>query len=85
MEHVLEISSRKFRDKQKSFLDLVDKGTRVILRRGSDKAYVIAPIDADELYFTPEMEKRIDSAIKNLKEGKGKEYTPEQINELLGL
>jgi hypothetical protein len=65
--------------------NLVDKGTRLIVKRGEDKAYVVTPISMEELYFTPEMEKRIDQALQSIKDGKGEVMTIEQIEKMLGI
>ena len=47
---MLIISSREFRDHQKKYFDLVDQDEQVIVQRGRDKAYILAPIgDADKL------------------------------------
>ncbi|HCC51837.1 MAG TPA: prevent-host-death protein [Porphyromonadaceae bacterium] len=67
---VLEISSRQFRDKQKDMFDLADKGEKIIIKRGRKQAYVLIPIDDDDLYFTPEMLKKIDKSVQQAKEGK---------------
>jgi hypothetical protein len=85
MANVLAISTRKFREHQREFLELVDKGTRLIVKRGEDRAYVVTPISMEELYFTPEMEKRIDQAIQSIKDGKGEVMTIEQIEKMLGV
>ncbi len=45
---VLRITSREFRDKQKSFLDLADKGEQIIIRRGKKKAYKLFQIEDDD-------------------------------------
>lgn len=47
---MLIISSREFRDHQKKYFDLVDQNEQVIVQRGKNKAYILAPIgDADRL------------------------------------
>lgn len=47
---MLIINSREFRDNQKKYFDLVDQNQQVIVQRGKDKAYILAPIgDADRL------------------------------------
>lgn len=47
---MLIISSREFRDHQKKYFDLVDQDEQVIVQRGKNKAYILAPIgDADKL------------------------------------
>ena len=85
MQNVIEISSRKFRENQREFFDLVDNGIRLIVRRGENKAYVVFPIDMKELYLSPIMEKRIEQAMQSIKDGKGEEYTAEEIDKLLGV
>ncbi|HBL32713.1 MAG TPA: prevent-host-death protein, partial [Porphyromonadaceae bacterium] len=37
------ISSKEFRNKQKSYLDKVDEGLEVLIRRGKGKSYKIVP------------------------------------------
>jgi hypothetical protein len=85
MVNVLEISSRQFRANQKEFFDLADNGTRLIIKRGVDKAYIVAPLDMEELYLSPVMEKRVEQAMQSIKEGKGVTYSAEQIDRLLGI
>jgi hypothetical protein len=85
MGNVLEISSRHFRANQKDFFDLADKGTRLIIKRGIDKAYILAPINMKELYLSPAIKKRIEQALQSIKKGKGETYTAEQIDRLLGV
>lgn len=47
---MLIISSREFRDHQKKYFELVDQNEQVIVQRGKDKAYILAPIgDSDRL------------------------------------
>ena len=67
---VLQITSREFREKQKAFFDLADKGEKVIIKRGKKQAYVLTPINDDDLYFTPEMLSKIDKAVQEASEGK---------------
>lgn len=82
---VLQISSRQFRDKQKEIFELADKGEKIVIRRGDKQAYVLTPIDDDDLYFTPEMLDKIEKSIQQVKEGKIRKLTPELQKELLGL
>ena len=67
---VLEVTSRQFRDRQKSYFDIADTGKQIIIRRGRKQAYALAPINDDDLYFTPEMEAKIERALQQYKEGK---------------
>jgi hypothetical protein len=66
---VLQVTSRQFREKQKAFFELADKGEKIIIRRGNKKSYVLTPVDDDDLYFTPEMLAKIDKAVQQAKEG----------------
>lgn len=66
---VLQVTSREFRDKQASLLDLVDKGEKIIIRRGKKKAYVLIPVEEDDLYFTEKMLKKIDVSLEEAKKG----------------
>ena len=53
---MLVISSREFRDHQKKYFDLVDQNEQVIVQRGKNKAYILAPIgDADRLSVNEEL------------------------------
>lgn len=69
MKTIIETTSRKFRERQKDFFDLADKGQKIIIRRGSKQSYVLTPISADDLYFTPEMVQRIKESQKEILEG----------------
>ena len=83
---MLVISTREFRDRQKSYLDKVDDGMEILILRAKEKAYKIVPVTKDDTliskkeYFT-----RLERGLQSIKEGKGKEYTLEEIDELLGL
>jgi hypothetical protein len=50
---IIQTTSRQFRDKQKDFFDLVDKGEKVLIRRGKKQAYLLTPVDDEDIYFTP--------------------------------
>ncbi len=66
---IVEVTSREFREKQKTYLDMADKGIQVILKRGSKQAYALTPITNDDLYITPELKERLDKSILQAKEG----------------
>ena len=68
---IVETTSRQFRERQKDFFDMVDKGKKVVIRRGSKKAYVLTPISINDLYFSEEMIQRIKDAEQEIKQGKG--------------
>lgn len=49
---------------------MADEGQRVVIRRGSKKAYVLTPVSDDDLYFRSKMLDKIDASIQQAKEGK---------------
>jgi hypothetical protein len=78
---IIQTTSRQFRDKQKDYFELADKGEKVIIRRGKKQAYLLTPIDEDDIYFTPAMLEKINKSIKQVKEGKvTKIETEEELN-----
>ncbi|RIH64861.1 hypothetical protein D1164_12515 [Mariniphaga sediminis] len=81
---IIQTTSRHFRDKQKDFFDLADKGEKVIIRRGKKQAYLLTPVDKEDLYFTPAMLDKINKSIKQAKEGKVTTVeTKEELNRFL--
>lgn len=65
------ISSREFRDNQKKYFDLVDQNEQVIVQRGKDKAYILAPIgDADRLSVNDTLIGYVKKAEIELLQGK---------------
>lgn len=85
MSQVIQISSREFRDKQKTYLEFVDQGMKVILKRGRKRAYLITPIDDEDLILSPEFQKKIDQGLQDIKEGKGREYSLGELRVKMGL
>ena len=41
---MLVVSTREFRDRQKSYLDKIDSGIDVLIQRGKTKSYKIVPV-----------------------------------------
>lgn len=65
------VSSREFRDKQKSYLDKVDEGVEILIRRGKNKSYRIIPVEKDDtLMSKEEFFAKIDQALKEAEQGK---------------
>ena len=82
---VIQTTSRHFRDKQKDFFDLADKGEKIIIKRGKKQAYLLTPVEDEDLYFTPAMPDKINMSIKQAKEGKVTTVeTNEKLDEFLG-
>jgi hypothetical protein len=65
----LEVTARPFREKQKNYLDKVDEGLEILIRRGKYKSYkVVAASDDDTLMSKEAFLSKIDSAMKQHKE-----------------
>ena len=67
---VVQVSSREFRDKQASLLDLADKGEQVIIRRRGKASYMLIPISDNDLVVTSELEERLEEGRRQYREGK---------------
>lgn len=83
---MLVISSREFREKQKKYLDMVDKNEQIIVRRGKNKAYTLTPITEADRYFSDSKEKeRLLHSLAQAEKGETITINKEEINKLLGL
>jgi hypothetical protein len=51
---MLVISSREFREKQRSYLDKVDEGMEVLIRRGKNKSYKVTAVSEDDTLMSKE-------------------------------
>jgi hypothetical protein len=67
---VLEITSREFREKQRSYLELADDGVQIILKRGRKRSYILTPVQDDDLIISSKLQERIDRGLQEIKEGK---------------
>jgi hypothetical protein len=83
---MLVISSREFRQNQKSYFEKADKGEQIIVQRGSNKAYALTPVNEDDVYFNAEMVKKIKLSAEQARNGEVKSISSsEEINDLLGI
>ena len=83
---MLVISTREFRDRQRSYLDKIDTGTEILIQRGKNKSYKIIPVTEDDtLISREEYFAKLERGLQSIKEGKGKKMTIEQVNEILGI
>ena len=79
------VSSREFRDKQKSYLDQVDEGAEILIRRGKNKSYKIVPVKEDDTLMSKEaFFAMIDRSLEEVEQGKVTRLTPELREELFG-
>lgn len=68
---MLVISNREFRDNQKKYFDSVDNGEQVIVQRGKDRSYKLAPVtESDVCMSEEEFYEKIDRSIRQAEEGK---------------
>jgi hypothetical protein len=67
---ILEVTSRQFRDNQKSFFDLADAGRQIVIRRGRKQAYILTPVEDDDFVLTPELLEKLERARQQAREGK---------------
>ncbi|MCL2598136.1 MAG: prevent-host-death protein [Paludibacter sp.] len=83
---MLVISTREFRDNQKNYLDKVDDGMEILIRRDKEKTYKIIPVTKDDtLMNMEEYYSMLNRGLQNIKDGKGKEYTLEELRIKMGL
>jgi antitoxin YefM len=70
---MLVISTREFRDNQKNYLEKVDAGLELLIRRGKNKSYKVTPVAEDDSLMSKEaFFAKIDRALEQYKRG---EYT----------
>ena len=70
---MLVVSTREFRDRQKSYLDKIDAGIEILIQRGKTKSYKIVPVTDDDTLMSKEaFFAKLDRAEQSIKEGKGK-------------
>ena len=53
-KNMLIISTKEFRDRQRSYLDQVDSGTEILIQRGKNKSYKIVPVTDDDTLMSKE-------------------------------
>ncbi|MDL2223796.1 hypothetical protein LJB92_00610 [Bacteroidales bacterium OttesenSCG-928-M06] len=83
---VIEVTSREFRDNQKSYLERAKEGNTIIIRKKTD-SFVITHVESGEIKLSPEMENKIDRAKMQAKSGNvkriaGKEALTDYLNNL---
>jgi antitoxin (DNA-binding transcriptional repressor) of toxin-antitoxin stability system len=68
---MLVVSTREFRDNQKSYLDKIDSGMEVLIQRGKRRSYKIVPVANDDTLMSKEdFFAKIDRSLQEAKEGK---------------
>jgi tRNA nucleotidyltransferase (CCA-adding enzyme) len=67
---VLEVTARQFRENQKSFFDIADKGRQIVIKRGRKQSYILTAVEEDDFVVTPELWAKIERAEQDMREGK---------------
>jgi len=82
---MLVISSREFRENQKSYLDKADEGIEILIQRGKNKSYKIVPVsDDDTLISKKDFFEKIDQSLTEIKQGKSTRIkTKEELTRFL--
>ena len=69
---MLVVNSREFREKQTAYLNQVDKGAEILIRRGKNRSYKITPVVKDDtLMSEEELLAIIKQGRQDAKDGKG--------------
>ena len=69
---MLVVSSREFRDNQRTYLDKIDNGIDILIQRGRNKSYKVTQVTHDDTLMSREdFLAKLDRAAKSIKEGKG--------------
>ena len=83
---MLVISSREFRDNPGKYLGLAAKGTDISLKSREKGSFKIVPVTEDDTLMSKEKYFAIiDRGLQNIREGKGKEYSLEELRQKMGL
>ena len=76
---MLVVSTREFRDRQRSYLDKVDSGMEILIQRGRAKSYKITPVSKDDTLMSKEaFFAKIDRSLQEAKEGKTTAMLPNE-------
>jgi PHD/YefM family antitoxin component YafN of YafNO toxin-antitoxin module len=68
---MIVVSTSEFRNRQKNYLDKVDLGIEILIQRGKNKSYKIAPVTDDDTLLSKEaFFEKIDRSLQEAKDGK---------------
>jgi len=83
---MLVISSREFRNNPSQYFDLVDNRENIVIQRDKNKSYKIIPITKDDMLMSKEeYYSMLERGLQSIKEGRGKEYTLDELRIKMGL
>ena len=79
------ISTRQFRENQRQYLGRAVNGEDVILKSRSEGSFKIVPIADDTRMSRAQLDAIIEQGLQDIKNGKGKAYTLEELRIKMGL
>jgi prevent-host-death family protein len=83
---MLVISTREFREKQSEYLGRAANGEDVILKSRAIGSFKIVPVsDTDTVMSKEELDAIIEQGLQNIRNGKTKRYTMEELRLKMGL
>ncbi len=82
---VLQITSKEFKDNPNSIFELADKGEQIIIKRGKKRSYTLTPITDEHTELPHALIEKIEHSLRNIKEGKTKRYSMEELRIKMGL
>ena len=83
---MIVISTREFREKQGQYLGMVSKGEDVVLKSRKEGSFKLVPLKKDDtLMSKEELGSIIERGLLDIKNGKSKEYSLEELRIKMGL
>lgn len=67
---MVQVTSRQFREKLASLFNLADSGEQVVIKRRGKVSYMLTPVHDSDFVVTPELERKIEKARQDYREGK---------------
>ena len=67
---MLVITSKEFKEKPINYLNQVDKGIEILIKRGKKKSYKLISVEDDTLMSKEEFFAKIDRSYQQIEEGK---------------
>ena len=73
---MIEVTSKEFRNRQASLLNLADQGEEVIIKRRGKTSYVLTPVkenrvsEPDGFELSAELEEDIQKSLEDIKKGR---------------
>ena len=66
---MLTLTYEEFLEKRADIFDLADSGETIVIDRGKKPSYILKQMDGDDLYFSPEMKRKIKKAEREIEAG----------------